>query len=62
MNIIGARGNFLNFLGLRRASSGASQPNSSLTPGVREVARSLSPKELCRGLRMQPKTSHEPKG
>ena len=49
---IGARGNFLNFPGLRRASSGNSQTDSSLTSGVCEVARSLSPKELCRELRV----------
>ncbi len=31
---ISARGNFLNFLDLRRAGSGGSQPDSSLTSGV----------------------------
>ena len=53
---IGARGNFLNFLDLRRGGSGGSQPDSPLTYGVCEIARALSPKELCRGLRVQPKT------
>ena len=54
--LIGARGNFLNFLDLRLAGSGDSQPDSSLTPGVCEGARALSPKALCRGLPVQPKT------
>ena len=44
--LIGARGNFLNFLDLRRAGSGDSQPDSSLTSDVCEVARALSPKAL----------------
>ena len=52
-HVIGARGNFLNFLDLRRHGSGGSQPDSSLTSGVCEVARALSPKVLCRGLRVQ---------
>jgi len=53
---IGARGNFLNFLALRHPVGRVSLSGFSWTSGLCEVARALSPKELCRGLRVQPNT------